>query len=71
MTLDQIRNILHGAKPFTVRKVSGREYRVEHPDFAALARDFTTLVLTDEKKLFELIRLSQIGSINVVDEPAA
>jgi len=71
MTLDQIRNILHGTQPFTVRMVSGREYRVEHPDFAALTQDFTTLVLTDEKKLFELIRLSQIESINVVDEPAA
>ncbi|HWA27004.1 MAG TPA: hypothetical protein VG734_15200 [Lacunisphaera sp.] len=71
MTLDQIRNILHGTTPFTIRMVNGREYHVEHPDFVALTRDFTTLVLTDEKKLFELIRLDQIESINVVNELAA
>jgi hypothetical protein len=71
MTLDQIRNILHDTKPFTVRLVSGREYRVEHPDFAALGRDNATLLFTDDTGRIELIRLSQIESINMANESAA
>ena len=71
MTLDQIRAILHGAEPFTLRMVSGREYRVEHPDFAALGRDLATLVFTDEAGRIELIRFSQLESISIAKEPAA
>jgi hypothetical protein len=71
MTLDQIRGILHGSEPITVRMVSGREYKVEHPDFAALGRDLATLVFTDDKGSIELIRLSQIESINLAKQPAA
>ena len=71
MTLDQIRNILHGTAPFTIRMVSGREYRVEHPDFAALGRDNATLLFTDDTGRIELIRLSQIESINMANETAA
>lgn len=71
MTLDQIRNILHGTTSFTIRMVSGREYRVEHPDFAALGKDLATLLFTDDTGRIELIRLSQIESINVVNESAA
>ena len=50
---------------------SGREYRVEHPDFAALGRDLATLVFTDDQGRVELIRLSQLESVNVHKEPAA
>jgi hypothetical protein len=71
MSLDQIRDILHGSEPFTVRMVSGREYHVEHPDFAALGRDLTTLFFTDAAGRLELIRLNQIESINVLKLPAA
>ena len=71
MTIDQIRAILHGTEPFVVRMVSGREYRVEHPDFAALGRDRATLLFTDDQGRLELIRLSQLESINVLKEPAA
>jgi hypothetical protein len=70
VTLDQIRNILHGTEPFTIRMVSGREYHVEHPDFAGLGRDLATLHFTDEKGNLELIRLSQLESINSAKEPA-
>jgi hypothetical protein len=51
--------------------VSGREYHVPHPDFAALGRDLTTLTITSEKGLFEVIRLNQVESINVPKDPAA
>ena len=71
MTLEQVREILHGTDPFTIRMVSGREYHVEHPDFAGLGRDLATLHFTDSKGRLELIRLSQVESINVVKEPAA
>jgi hypothetical protein len=50
MTIEQIRAILHGSEPFVIRMVSGREYRVEHPDFAALGRDLATLLFTDDKR---------------------
>jgi hypothetical protein len=71
MTLEQVRQILHGSEPFTIRMVSGREYKVEHPDFAALGRDLSTLVFTDSTGRIELIRLTQVESINVASEPAA
>jgi hypothetical protein len=71
MTLEQIRTILHGTDPFLIRMVSGREYRVEHPDFAGLGRDFATLHFTDDQGRLELIRLSQVESVNVLKEPAA
>lgn len=70
MTIDQVREILHGTDPFTIRMVSGREFHVEHPDFAGLGRDLATLHFTDSKGRLELIRLSQVESINVVKEPA-
>ena len=71
MTVDQIRAILHGSEPFVIRMVSGREYRVEHPDFAGLGRDFATLHFTDDQGRLELIRLSQVESVNVTKDPAA
>ncbi len=71
MTLDQVRKFLHGTEPFTVRMVSGREYRVEHPDYAALGRDNATLLFTDDKGEVEYIRLSQLESIHVERAPAA
>ena len=71
MTPSQIRQILHGFEPFTLRMVSGREYRVKHPDYAALGQDDATLVFTDDKGGLELIRLSQLESIHVVKAPAA
>ncbi|HEX9782715.1 MAG TPA: hypothetical protein VGA56_08295 [Opitutaceae bacterium] len=71
MTLDQVREILHGTDPLIIRMVSGREYRVRHPDYAALGHDNATLVFTDDEGRIELIRLSQIESINLRKEPAA
>ena len=71
MTLEQIKNILHGSEPFVIRMVSGREYRVEHPDFAALGKDLSTLLFTDDTGRIELIRLSQLESINIGEKPAA
>lgn len=71
MTLNQIRQILHGSEPFTLRMVSGREYHIKHPDYAALGQDDATLLFTDDKRTFELIRLSQLESIPLDKAPAA
>lgn len=71
MTIDQVREVLHGNKPFTIRMVSGREYSVEHPDFAAIGRDLATLILTGENGRVEMIRLSQLESINAEPHAAA
>ena len=71
MTLNQVRSFLHGSEPFTIRMVSGREYRIKHPDYAALGQDDATLIFTDNKGEFEYIRLSQLESIHLKREPAA
>jgi len=71
MTLQQIRTLLHGSEPFIIRMVSGREYRVKHPDYAALGQDDATMVFTDDQGRIEFIRLSQIESINITAEPTA
>lgn len=71
MTLGQIRNLLHGTEPFTLRMVSGREYRVVHPDYAALGRDNATVIISSDDGLFEIVRLSQVESVNVTKESAA
>jgi hypothetical protein len=71
MTVEQVRTILHGSEPFVIRMVSGREYRVEHPDFAALGSDLATLHFTDDHGRLELIRLSQLESLNIAKDPAA
>lgn len=51
--------------------VSGRQFRAEHPDYAALGRDNAKLVFTGDTGRVELIRLSQVESINIASEPAA
>ena len=51
--------------------VSGREYRVKHPDYAALGQDDATLIFTDDKGGLEYIRLSQLESIHLERAPAA
>ena len=71
MNLDQLRDILHGAEAFVIHMVSGREFRIEHPDYAGLGRDNATLHFTDDQGRLELIRLSQIESISISKKPAA
>jgi len=71
MTLDQVRAILHGSEAFVIRMVSGREYRVKHPDYAALGQNNSTLLFDDDHGRIELIRLSQIESIHGQGEPVA
>ena len=51
--------------------VSGREYRVKHPDYAALGQDHATFLFTDDTGRIELIRLIQLESINIGEKPAA
>jgi hypothetical protein len=71
MNLEHVRDILHGADPFVIHMVSGREFRIEHPDYAGLGRDNTTLFFTDDQGHLELIRLNQIESISIGKKPAA
>jgi hypothetical protein len=71
MTLQQICDVLHGTSPFVIHLVSGREFRVPHPDYAALAVGDASLVFTSDTGSLELIRLSQIESITLSKESAA
>jgi hypothetical protein len=70
MTLDDIRKVLHGSHGFKIRMVSGRVIEVPHPDFAALTRSSSSLLLSGEKSLVEIVRFSQIESIEVHEEAA-
>ena len=65
MTLDDIKKLLHVTQPFKIRMVSGRVIDVPHPDFAALTRSNSALLLSGEQSLVEIVRLSQIESIEM------
>jgi hypothetical protein len=51
--------------------VSRREDRNKQTDYAALGLDDATLLVTDDTGRIELIRLSQLESINMGEKPAA
>ena len=65
MTLDDIKKLLHGTQPFKIRMVSGRVIEVPHPDFVALTRSNSSLLLSGEQTIVEIVRLSQIESIEM------
>jgi hypothetical protein len=62
VTVESIKDLLHGPLPFTLRMVSGRVIEVPHPDFVALSPSSTSLVLVKENDRLEVIRLNQIES---------
>ncbi|HUG10079.1 MAG TPA: hypothetical protein VMM36_03655 [Opitutaceae bacterium] len=62
MTLESIKDLLHGSLPFTLRMVSGRAIEVPHPDFVALSRSGASIILSKEQDRIEVIRLNQIES---------
>ncbi len=68
MTLEDIRTILHGTHGFKIRMVSGRVIDVPHPDFVALTRSSSSLLLSGENSLVEIVRLNQIESIETREE---
>lgn len=68
MTLQTIRDLLHGTQPFAPRMISGRVIRIPHPDFVALSPSQTSLLLALEGDRIEIVRINQIESI---DSPAA
>jgi hypothetical protein len=71
MALDQVRDILHGTSPFTIHLVSGRKFRIRHPDYAALGTGDSSLIINDDSGHIELIRLNQIESISLGKKNAA
>ena len=70
MTLQHIRDLLHGTQPFTLRMVSGRAIEVPHPDFMALAPEGSFLVYVHENGRIESIRINQIESIETPEGAA-
>lgn len=71
MTLQTIKDLLHGSRGFVLRMVSGRTIEVPHPDFVALAPEGTSLVLVREHTRLEVVRINQIESIEMHDGTAA
>jgi len=63
--LDDIKKILHGTQPFKIRMAGGRVIDIPHPDFAALPRSNSALLFSGETTLVEIVRWSQIESIEM------
>ena len=71
MTLDEIRKFLHEDAPLTIHLVSGREFFVPHTNHAALSRNNTSLIISDDQDNLEIIRLPSIESVTLTKRPAA
>ncbi|MEY2879224.1 MAG: hypothetical protein RLZZ15_1604 [Verrucomicrobiota bacterium] len=63
MTIENIKELIHGTQPFVIRMGSGRTIEVPHPDFVALSRSGTSLLLSGEGDRVEIVRIGQIESI--------
>lgn len=67
VSIDRIRELMHGTQAFKLRMVSGRVVEVPHPDFAALTPNGSSLVVTTKNEWFEVIRLNQVECIEAPD----
>lgn len=70
MTFDGITSALRGTEPFTTRMVSGRVIEVPHPDFVALNRERTSLLISEGKGRIEVVRINQIESLEKAEGAA-
>lgn len=66
MTLQMIKDLLHGSKGFSVHMVSGRVIDVPHPDFAALSPSETALAVVGEARV-QFLRINQIESVELAE----
>jgi hypothetical protein len=71
MTVDEVRKFLHEDAPLTIHLVSGREFHVPHTDHAAISKNNTSLIISDDQDNLEIIRLPSIESITLSKKPAA
>ncbi|HYC72604.1 MAG TPA: hypothetical protein VEB66_15450 [Opitutaceae bacterium] len=71
MTLDGIKELLHGSLPFKLRMVSGRIIEIPHPDFVALSPSGTSIVYVHENDRMEIIRINQIESFELPGKSTA
>ncbi|HWA10084.1 MAG TPA: hypothetical protein VG838_11595 [Opitutaceae bacterium] len=65
MTLEKIRELLHGSERFVLHMVSGRVFDIPHPDFVALSRSETYLIIAGERERVECVRINQIESVDI------
>ncbi len=71
MTLQMIKDLLHGSERFALRMVSGRVIDVPNPDFVALSRSETSLLISGEGDRVEVVRINQIESIDAATAGSA
>ena len=71
VTLENIRELLHGSTPFILRMVSGRVIDIPHPDFVALNQAQNGLIFSLQGGRIEVIRINQIESIEKPEDPAS
>ena len=65
MTVNEIKSLVHGPEPFTLKMVSGREHRVPYPDAVSVNPEGTAIALFRENGVIETVRISQIESYEV------
>ena len=67
MSIDGIKEVLHQQpfRPFSIRMTSGKEYKVEHPDFIGASRTYRRLyVATDEEDRVDILDTLMIESLH-------
>ena len=73
MTTDQFRAALKAQpfRPFTIRTADGREYTVEHPEFALLSKGGRTVVIAAGGDAFTILDLLLITALDFATSETA
>jgi hypothetical protein len=68
MTTETLQRIIDATpfRPFVIRTADSREILVPHPDFIAQAPDTRTVMVSQSDNSFEVIDLSLIDSLKVI-----
>jgi hypothetical protein len=67
MSIDGIKEVLHQQpfRPFPIRITSGKEYKVDHPDFVSASRTYRRLyVATEEDDRVDIVDTLMIESLH-------
>jgi hypothetical protein len=73
MTIEQFTAALRAEpfRPFVLHAVSGKEYRVNHPEMALRTPSGRTVVVVTGDETFELLDLNLMKSISFPEAPAS
>ncbi|HEY3900706.1 MAG TPA: hypothetical protein VGM54_19005 [Chthoniobacter sp.] len=72
MSIDGIKEALHQNpfRPFVLRMISGKEYKVDHPDFIGASRSYRRLYLaTAEDDRVDIVDTLMVESMQMATAP--